>query len=129
MELTILLSKILGLYMLIAGLAIFVNRRHILLAVVGLAHERGAQVIGGVIALLFGLLIVNIHNDWSTLPAALVSVIGWLGIVKGVFYLFMPQAKIDKVLKSLTERSWYTIDGIVAIAAGLYLAGFGYGWF
>ena len=129
MELTIFLSKVIGLYMLIAGIGVLVNRRHIMLAVVGIVQERAAQLIGGVMALFIGLVIVNLHNDWSTTPAALVSLIGWIGIAKGLVYFFLPEAKLVKLMKALTDRSWYVFDGLVAAALGLYLAGFGYGWF
>lgn len=129
MELTLFFSKVIGLYMLIAGLAIFVNRRHIMGAVIGLAHERAAQLIGGMFALVLGLVLVNLHNDWSTFPAALVSLVGWMGVLKGVAYLFLPEPKLAKLMKALTERSWYMVDGIIAVVAGLYLAGFGFGWF
>lgn len=129
MELTVFLSKVFGLYMLLAGIAVMFNRRHIMAGVVALAKERFAQLIAGTIALFMGLILVNLHNDWSTLPASLVSLIGWLAVLKGLVYLFLPEAKITKLMHALTERSWYTVDGVVAIVVGLYLAGFGFAWF
>ncbi len=129
MLLTILLAKVIGLYMLIAGLALFMNRRHMMLAIVAIAKERAAQLIGGLVALIFGLFIVNMHNDWSTLPASIITFIGWAGVVKGIFYLFVPEAKLTKVMHALADRKWFVIDGVVAILVGLYLAGFGFGWF
>ena len=127
--LTILLAKIFGLYMLIAGLAIISNRKHMVLAIIAIAKERSSQLIGGLVALLLGLFIVNIHNDWSMLPASLVSPIGWASVVKGLTYLFLPEAKLTKLMHVLAERKWYMIDGIIAVILGLYLTGFGFGWF
>ncbi len=129
MILTIFLAKVIGLYMLIAGLALFLNRRHMMLAVVSLGKERASQLIGGIVALFIGLVVVNLHNEWSTLPAALVSLVGWLGVLKGIAYLFLPEAKLAKFMHALSERKWYAIDGAVAILLGLYLTGFGFGWF
>ncbi len=129
MILTILLAKIFGLYMLAIGVSILMNRRQMMLAVVALMKDRAVQLMGGVIALLLGLFLVNIHNDWSTLPAVLVSLVGWAALVKGLVYLFLPEAKLAKLVHALTERSWYMIDGVLAVIIGLYLAGFGFGWF
>ncbi|MBY0110904.1 hypothetical protein K2Y00_02785 [Patescibacteria group bacterium] len=129
MELTVFLAKVFGLYMLIAGIAVLFNRRHIMAGVMAIAKERFAQIIAGTVALFFGLILVNLHNDWSTLPASLVSLVGWFGVAKGVFYLFLPEGKITKLMHMLTDRNWYTVDGVVAIVIGVYLAGFGYGWF
>lgn len=129
MLLTTLLAKIFGLYMLIAGLAILMNRKHMVLAVIAIAKERSSQLIGGLVALLLGLFIVNIHNDWSVLPASLVSLVGWASVIKGLAYLFLPEATLTKYMHLLAERKWYLIDGLAAVLIGLYLAGFGFGWF
>lgn len=129
MELTVLLSKIFGVYMIIAGIAVFFNRRHLMVGIVAMAKERFAQLVAGILAVLMGLILVNIHNVWSTAPAIVVSLIGWAALLKGVLYLFLPEAQLAKLVKGLTERTWYTVDGVLALLVGLYLAGFGYGWF
>lgn len=129
MILTILLAKIFGLYMLAIGVSILMNRRQMMLAIVALMKDRAVQLMGGVMALLLGLFLVNIHNDWSTLPSVLVSLIGWAIFFKGLAYLFLPEPKLAKLVHALTERSWYMIDGVLAVIIGLYLAGFGFGWF
>lgn len=129
MELTIFLAKVLGVYMSIIGIAILFRRKHVMLAIFALAKERFAQLIAGTIALLVGLLLVNVHNDWSSTPAAIVSLIGWAAVLKGIFYLFLPEAHLSKVLHALSERSWYLIDGIIVLLVGLYLAGTGFALF
>jgi hypothetical protein len=129
MLLTILLAKVFGLYMLIAGLAMLTNRSHMMLAIVALAKDRGSQLVAGTVALFFGLLIVNIHNVWGPLPASLVSLIGWLGVLKGIAYLALPEAKLTKLMHMVSERKWYMVDVAIAVVIGLYLTGFGFGWF
>ncbi|HYD93099.1 MAG TPA: hypothetical protein VEB18_01425 [Candidatus Paceibacterota bacterium] len=129
MPLTIFLAQVFGLYMIIAGIAIIANQRNIMLAVAALVEERFSQLLVGVLSLLLGLFLVNSHNDWSTLPAGIVSLIGWLSLVKGIFYLFTPENSLTKIIRKLNQRKWYMIDGIIAILIGAYLAGFGYGWF
>lgn len=129
METTVMLAQILGWYLLIVGVAVLMNPRHIMLAVVALVHERFAQLLVGFIALLVGLIVVTLHNDWSTLPATLVTLLaGWAAIVKGIFYLCAPEKKISKLVHMFTERKWYVIDGAIAILLGLYLLNFVYGW-
>ncbi len=129
MELTFLLAKVFGLYALITGVAIIMNRRHIMLAVAALVEERFAQLLTGIVSLLFGLFLINIHNDWSTFFTGLVSLFGWLAFLKGLFYLFAPEATLGRLIKKLNARKWYMIDGGIAVIAGLYLAGTAYGWF
>lgn len=129
MTLTILLAQVFGLYAIITGIAVLANRRHIMLGVAALVEERFAQLVAGLFALLVGSFLVNIHNDWSTLPAGLVSFFGWAALVKGILYLLLPEASLNKVIRKLNQRRWYVVDGIIVALYGLYLAGFGYGWF
>lgn len=126
---TIAIAKILGPYLFITGLAVLLKRKEIMLAVVSLFKEQAARFIGALMALLFGLIIISVHNDWSTLPAALVSFFGWGGVVKGVAYLFLKEDVIARLTEKLLTRRWYLIDGLVAVGIGLYLANYAYGWF
>lgn len=129
METTHMLAQILGWYLLIVGIAVLLNPRHIMLAVVALTRERFAQLLVGLIALLIGLIVVTVHNDWSTLPATVVTLLaGWAGIVKGIFYLCAPQKSIEKFVHMFTERKWYVVDGVIAVVLGLYLLNYVYGW-
>lgn len=127
MGLTFLLARVLGPYILLAGIAVFINRRHIMLGVVALAHEKGAQLTAGLLALFVGLFLVNVHNIWYSLPVGLVSAVGWGAVIKGLVYLFLPEAQLSKIMKALSDRNWYMIDGIVAVVIGLYLTAFGFG--
>ncbi len=129
MTLTILLAQVFGTYAIIAGLAVLANRRHIMLGVAALVEERYAQLVAGMLTLLLGSFLVNIHNDWTTLPAALVSLFGWISLVKGILYLLLPEASLNKLIRKVNQRKWYVVDGIIVVLYGLYLAGFGYGWF
>lgn len=128
MELTVFLAKVVGPFLVIGGLAVFTNREQVMFAALAIVKERFAQLFAGLCSLLIALLLINSHNDWSSIPAALISVIGWLILAKGLLYLFLPQAKLTKLVNGLTERSWYLIDGTLAILVGLYLTAYGFGW-
>ena len=80
----------------------------------------------GVFAIFFGLIVVNLHNVWTTLPASLVSLTGWLALLKGILYLVLPEAQMEKMMKMFMDRKWYLIDGILVLLVGAYLAGYGY---
>ncbi len=129
MLLTILLSKVFGLYMIIAGLAVLTRRRQILLAVGALVEDKSARLVVGLMTLLIGLFIVNLHNVWDTLPTMLVSLFAWLAVVKGAAYLFLKESTLDAWTKHFLNRKWFMIDGVLTVLVGLYLAGFGFGWF
>ena len=127
MELTLLLAKVFGLYMLFGGILVLMRPRYIMLAVAALIEDKSLRLVFGIIGILLGLLLVNTHNTWNTLPEILVSLIGWAALVKSVMYLFLKESTMDKIVKMFMDRKWYVIDGIVAILFGAYLANYGYG--
>lgn len=126
MLLTLFLARVIGVYMIIGGAAVLADRRRIMAAIVALTHERFAQLMAGVFAVFFGLIVVNLHNVWTTLPASLVSLTGWLALLKGILYLVLPEAQMEKMMKMFMDRKWYLIDGILVLLIGAYLAGYGY---
>lgn len=129
MELTILLSKVFGVYFLIVSALVFLNRKGLLLSVRAMAQERFAELTVAVFAILGGLFYINIYQDYSTTVSCVLSVIGWLTLIKGLVLAFLPQAHLEKMTSLFSKKMWYTLDGVLALIAGLYLAGFGYGLF
>jgi hypothetical protein len=127
MDMTIILARVFGIYFLLAAVMVFANRDALMMAVEAMFKERFAQWLAAMIALLGGIAYVNIYQDWSSLPAAILSVIGWAIVIKGLLYAFAPQVKLAKYTRILTERSWYTMDGVLALVVGAYLTGFGFG--
>lgn len=128
MELAVLLSKVFGVYFLIASAMVFLNRKALMVSVESMFKERFAQMLAAMIALLGGLTFVNLYQDWSSLPSGILSAIGWLILIKGLLYAFMPEVRLASLTKILSEHSWYIMDGVLAFIVGLYLTGYGYGF-
>lgn len=128
MLITLFLAKVLGLYLVITGVAVLIRRRDILMAVGAFVEDKSSRLIVGLFTLLIGLFLVNLHNDWSTLPTMLISLFGWVAVAKGASYLFLKEPALDRLVKKFYSRSWFMIDGALAVVIGLYLAGFGFGW-
>lgn len=128
MELTMLLSRVFGPLLLIAAVAIITRRKEFMRAVSSAHNERFTQHVGGILAIFVGLLLINIHHDWSAPPAILISFFGWFILGKGILYIYFPEAHLAKLI-GLTEERWYTLDAILAFLFGLYLTCFGYGFF
>ena len=127
MDLTIILARIFGVYFIIAAIMVFANRRALMISVESMFKERFAQLLAAMISILGGLAFINVYQDFSSLPAGIISVIAWLILIKGLLYAFLPEVRLAKFTKILGEDSWYVMDGILAIIFGFFLTGFGYG--
>jgi uncharacterized protein YjeT (DUF2065 family) len=75
--------------------------------------------IGGILALLMGLVILALHDEWRGVFNIIVGVIGWLATVKGAFLIIRPNV-IQKISMLLTrsEKS-LRIIGLCALIFGL----------
>ena len=86
----------------------------------------GVMYLGGVIALLGGIVIVMFHNEWVKSWEVLITIIGWLALIKGVLLLVLPDAMMDWT-KAFTKKKGYLMFGaIIAVIMGLYLGYYGY---
>lgn len=126
MELTILLSKVFGIYLVIGGLAYMVRQRYFMSVVHNFVMEKALRLVVAVAELVAGLFIITSHNTWDSTPEILVSLIGWIIAVEGAFYLLMPESVVRSVVKVFNVKAWYIVGGIVSIVAGAYLANYGF---
>lgn len=80
--------------------------------------SRGFIFITGVLALVAGLAIVNAHNVWVPNWRVIVTVLGWLLIIRGVLNLLFPVA-----MQNLGDRMVASQPGVVAGAAVTFVLG------
>ena len=107
--LTIFLGRLLGLFTLITSFWLLVERQSAVSTIPALLGNRPAMVIFAIIALAGGLAIVLAHNIWSggALPI-LVTLIGWVMLVRGVLFLFLPPEATLGILAAMQfERLFY----------------------
>ena len=107
---SIILSKIIGLYFLCAGLAILFNYKHFKKLYMKLAKNDSFCFIGGIIALFFGAFIISLHNDWVMAWPVFITIIGWLSLIKGFWLLIC--YKCTPIFKFFAKRShaFFVID-------------------
>jgi hypothetical protein len=52
-----------------------------------------------------------------------------MAVVESTAYLALPDALIEKVIRTFNTPSRYLLGGPLAVAVGIYLAGYGFGYF
>ncbi len=82
---------------------------------------------GGIMALLFGLVVLAFHEEWRGALGITVGIIGWLATAKGVFLIIYPNM-FKKIFGVLTRSDKsLRIAGICALLIGFYLTQASYG--
>ncbi|MPZ34934.1 MAG: hypothetical protein GEV13_28825 [Rhodospirillales bacterium] len=127
METSVLLSKTLGLCLVVIGAAIILRRHYFLPVFAAYVEQRLVRAVVSMIELAVGLLLV-VHNVWSPLPAAIITLLGWMAVAEAIAWLFLPDTVVARLIGTFNTAAWYIVGGMLAIGVGLYLAGFGFGW-
>lgn len=126
---TLLLSKVLGMFLVIVGLTAVLRSQHFTRVAQAFAEEPLTRLVLALAELLAGLFLVATHNDWSSLPAILVTLLGWMAVIEGSVYLLLPDDILKRLVQQFRSPAWYAGGGLVSILIGAYLAAFGFGWF
>src|SRR3989338_10625364 len=126
MEHSLLFAKILGPYFAIIGIGIFFNPKHCQKVVLEYSQSAALVYTGGILALLFGLLIIAFHNVWVSNCTTTITFLGWLSLAKGCWLLIFPNT-----VKNFTKRYQKNTQPIIAqsliiLAVGIFLILKGY---
>lgn len=124
---TVLLSKVLGTFMIIVGAAVLLQRRAFAELVARFARDHTLRTLFSAIELLAGLFLVAMHSAWDTAPAIIVSLVGWLAVLESSAYLLLPERIVQAFLIPIARPSAIAPFGIVALVLGLYLGARGFG--
>ena len=80
----------------------------------------------GILALVGGLAILNAHHDWTRDWRSLITLLGWLMTVAGVYRIIAPQFVNFIGTGVVAHSGFFTGAGIVLLALGGFLTFKGY---
>jgi hypothetical protein len=77
--------------------------------------------------LLVGITVVALHPYWRGVAAAMVSVLGWIMVVRGVLLLAVPDVFMSIANRTVGAETLWRVIFVGFILVGLYLTYAG--WF
>jgi len=122
MELSTLVAQMIAITYISAGIAAFTSKSIFTKMIEDFEKSRGLTFITGFIAIILGMLLVTYHNIWVQDWPVLVTIIGWLSVVKGIMLIAFPQT--ISFFKKMYKQS-QTL-GALMIVFGLILGYFGF---
>ncbi|WP_425391089.1 hypothetical protein [Ekhidna sp.] len=90
MELSIYLARTFGVIYLAVGLGMFLYRESYILLFRRLTESIDFVLMGGFIAVASGMAMVTYHNLWVSDWRVIITIVGWIALVKGIMLLIMP---------------------------------------
>jgi hypothetical protein len=126
MAISLFLAKALGLYMVIVGVAMFVNQKLYKVWFDEASRNPAFMFINGLLALIIGILLVVSHNVWHFDWRLVITVMAWMALLKGIFITAFPQPALKFYGKFAKKKAHAKISYVVTFLLGVYLCYWGF---
>jgi len=123
---SIFLARLLGPIFLIVGASILFNPKVFRDIAVEVVRSVTLVYLFGFIDFAAGLAIVIAHNMWVASWPVLITLIGWLLLIRGTVRVLIPETVMGFAAKVLGNKQLIPVAGVVTGIIGLVLCYFGY---
>lgn len=124
MTLSVLVAKIIAIIYLSVAAGLIFSRDYYKKELIKIIENSGAMYVGAFIAIVFGFLIIQYHNIWESNWTVLITIIGWLSLIKGILIMAFP--KLLNMVKPLYKNGNPTILMVICLILGAVFGYFGF---
>jgi len=124
MEIPFSIAHMVGVYFIAVGLACLFDPKRIVALGKDALKSPGVMMSFSLICFLFGFLILESYNSWTADMAGLLTLLGWLSVLKGIFLLVFPavaENAFDFFSGGGKKTGFYQGVGVAAIILGAYI--------
>jgi len=121
MEITIFFAQFWGWLLVIVCLILLLRKRVLLEEMFGMIENKVFLLFSGYLALIIGLITVILHNVWVADWRVVITIFGWISLIKGVMRIAFPE--ITQKLAPAFKNKPVLTQGllIIAILLGAWL--------
>lgn len=119
MEFPMLVAKVLAVYFAVSGVFLLTRRRTLPMLLKDFFSHPAIVYLAGVLLITFGLILAFRGSEWDGPWRTLVTIFGALAFLKGVAYIFFPQALAN--LHVERSRWFVAFAGVASVALGVWL--------
>ncbi len=114
------IARLAGPLLVIVGIGMLANLSVYQAMISEFLHSAALVYLSGVLTLLGGLAIVNVHNSWRAEWQVIITILGWLMVIGGIIRIALPQLTV-----SLGTSMYGSLTAIIVVAIiGLVIGGF-----
>ncbi len=126
MSTSIFIARLLGPLFVVVGIAVPLKTQMFRAILREFDQSRALLYLAGVLGLVGGLAIVLTHNLWVRDWRLIITLIGWLTILRALVTIFQPQWIAAFAERIIESRSWLTVAAVADLLIGVILSYFGY---
>lgn len=125
MDISIFFAQVLGIVLLVSGISLVANKKMSAEAIEEMLRNKGILWMAGFTGVVIGSVFVVLNNIWSSSLPLLITIIGWLILLKGTFILVFPNAAVA-LYRKCNKGNMLLWGGLIAIIIGLILLDLGF---
>ena len=118
--------QLLGIVYLAVGIGVLINKDVLQMILKGFVGNSCVIHICGIATVAIGYLMVSFYNNWHWSWLLLITIIGWLALLKGLFILLFPQSFIGVVNWWMTKKWLPAVWPICVILLGAVMSYLGF---
>jgi len=126
METSIFIARIFGLCYLILGVGFLFKKKAFQGIMNDFCKNKALVFISGLFSLVIGVVIVLTHNVWVANWTVMITIIGWLGFIKGIWIIVFPNTVPKFMEVYQRNNTLLMIQSIGALVFGVVLTFFGF---
>src|SRR5580700_7649938 len=121
-EPTVFLSRLIGLVALIIAVPMVIDKQSMMSTFGLVVEDRCLLLVLGMASVVAGAAIVLLHNVWRKgLWPLVVTLCGWVLLLRGVLILFLPADVISSLIGTLHVGDYYYAYAAIPLIVGAYL--------
>ncbi len=119
MEISLLVTKVLAIYLIVSGLMLLVRGKTLPIMLKDFFEHPAIVYLTGVILLFLSSIFLLQNNIWDGTWRTVVTIFGWMVFMKGLAYIFIPEKLHQLVTKKMMDM--LNIYGILTVILGIFL--------
>ena len=120
METSIFLARVIGLVSVISTAAVLIRYKATRALEEEAAESPMIAYLAGFAILILGVLLVVSHSVWTLDWRLVITIMGWLVLLKGAGRIFFPNA-VKRLIEKKRDNRWFLLGEVVVFLVGLYL--------
>jgi hypothetical protein len=126
MPTSIFIAKLMGPILFAVGISILIDEKSIRAMAKDVLRSHALLYIFGIFDLLLGLVLVVIHNLWVMDWRVIITLIGWISVVRGIVRMLFTPFIIKNGPKLIKKQGLLMSVAIVMLILGAVLSYYGY---
>ena len=119
--------QLLGLAYVVMGLRGFINKEPYKDILDGYSNSPALLFLTGLVALVIGFLLVTFHNEWRVSWSVIITIFGWLALIKGVLILAFPGVFLKMSNAMQKGRKLFRAYAVFVLLLGVLFLLLGFG--